>query len=133
MDVSHGLKIYPLGSKNSNFEKTREKMAANLHDDMNLTGSGPVTSGMLSLGKKNEKDKKRKVSNQENFKRLVVARDRKWSELSDIKRSHLLSLATGKEGCMTRILGYKKRHLIDLDRYDDVTSSSYVSDICMHN
>jgi hypothetical protein len=81
---------------------------------------------MLSLGKKNEKDKKRKGSNQENFKRLVVARDRKWSELSDGERSHFLSLATGKEERMTRRLGYKKRYLVDLDRYDDASSSLYV-------
>ena len=88
---------------------------------------------MLALGKKNKKEKLRKGSHQDFFSRLVVTGGRKWSELSDIKRSHLLSLATGKEECMTRRLGYKKRHLIDLDRNDDVTSSSYVSDICMHN
>ena len=81
---------------------------------------------MLSLGKKNEKDKKRKGSNQENFKRLVVTGGRKWSELSDGERSHFLSLATGKEERMTRRLDYKKRHLVDLDRYDDITSSTYV-------
>ena len=95
-------------------------------------GRAQWQAGMLSLGKKNEKDKKRKGSNQENFKRLVVERDRKWSELSDGERSHFLSLAIGKEERMTRRLGYKNKHLVDLDRYDDVTSSTYVWDIVMH-
>jgi hypothetical protein len=52
---------------NSNFKKTREKMAANLHEDMNLNASGPVTSWHAFLGEENKKKKKRKGSNQENF------------------------------------------------------------------
>ena len=92
------------------FSLVSKTMASNPSDDMNLNGPGPVTSWHAFLGEENKKKKKRKGSNQENFKRLVVTGGRKWSELSDGERSHFLSLATGKEERMTRRLDYKKRH-----------------------
>ena len=41
----------------------------NLHEDMNLNGSGPVTRWQSFLGDEKRKKKNRKGSNKESFKR----------------------------------------------------------------
>ena len=103
-------------------------MASDLNEDMNLNGSGTVTSWHAFLAEENKKKKKgeNNHSNQDNFKRLVGWSSRKWSKLSDADRSHFASLATGKEERMTHRKYSKNKSLMDLDRDDDITSSTYV-------
>ena len=93
-------------------------MASDLNEDMNLNGSGTVTSWHAFLAEENKKNKKgeNNHSNQDNFKRLVGWSSRKWSKLSDAE----------VEDRMTRRKYSKNKSLTELDRDDDITSSTYM-------